>query len=249
MDIKTIPIQIHDNQRKNTSDELAMGGFKPKGRVRIFSRDVKKKDSEPKLEVDSNNLIVYRGRNWLMQRAFNVDMTNRTGWKDRYLSWLAIGTGGAVGGSPLEPSAPELPNHQLSAHGTINAGGNYVTVGGRDYRKFDSTYPRFLNDPDIDNSLLATGCTAQDPYDGITYRCDKFLIGMIKTTLLSEEGNGGTEVGDYQDISEAGLYLSPSNSLSYGFVDGDMQLFARVCFSTIRKTIDRELIFTWYIYF
>lgn len=249
MDIKTIPIQIHDNQRKNTSDEMALGGFQPKGRVRIFSRDAKKKDSEPKLEVDSSNLIVYRGRNWLMQRAFNQDLTNRDGWKDKYISWLSIGTGGAVGGSPLEPSAPELPNHQLSAHGTINAGSNYVTVNGKDYRKFDSTYPKFLNDPDVNNSLLPTGCTAQDPYDGITYRCDKFLIGIIKATLLSEEGNGGTEVGDYQDISEAGLYVSPSNQLSYSFASDDMQMFARVCFSTIRKTIDRELIFTWYIYF
>lgn len=250
MEIKTIPIQIHDNQRKNTLDEMSMGGFQPKGRVRIFSRDVRKKENKPKLEVDSNNLIVYRGRNWLMQRAFNKDLTNRTGWKDRFISWLAIGTGGSLA-SPLEPTAPELHNYQLGSHGTINAGDNYVIAGTKEYRKFDAEYPKLLSDPDVDNSLLPTGCIANDPYDGVDYKCDKFLIGLVKVTLLSEEGNGGTGVGDYQDISEAGLYTCRSNSLtpSTPYVESDMQLFARVCFSTIRKTIDRELIFTWYIYF
>jgi len=249
--VKRIPIQINDNQKRNMRDKVTgLGGeFQPKGKVRIHERKIEGTDKKLYFVTESNNLIVYRGRNWLLQRAFNNDMDNRANWKDKYLSWLAVGTGGAVSGSPLEPSSPELPNFELNNHGTMNAGTRFVTVDGKDYHNFDTGYPKFLNDPDVENDDLATGCTAVDPEDGQTYRCDKFLIGLIKVTLTSAEANGGTEAGDYQDISEAGLYISPSNSLSASFGADDMSLFARVCFSTIRKDINRELIFSWYLYF
>ena len=245
---KSIEVNISDNQRKNTDDEMVMGNFQPKGRVRIFERKIG--DNKLYLVRDTSNLIVYRGRNWLLQRAFNQDLTNREGWKDKYISWFGVGSGGAVGGSPLTPAAPELQNCQLGTHGTIDDGANYVAVDGKEYHTFNSTYPRFINDPDVTNGDLCTDCTSIDPDDAQTYNCDKFLIGMVKTTIATNEANGGTGDEDYQDINEAGLFISESNSLTYpSFGAGSIELFARVCFSTIRKNSNRELLFTWLIYF
>lgn len=220
--------------------------FGRKNRVNIQLKDVHTGEI---IQEETSNLIVYRGRNWLLQRAFDQDMSNRPNWNDGFISWVALGTGGSLAGQPLTPTAPALANYELDTYGTINTGLNYVTIGGRDYHKFDAGYPQFISDPEIENMDLDQSDTAVDPIDGQTYSCDKFLIGCVKITLGAEEANGGTDPEDYQDINEAGLFISPSTSLSYGFTPEDMQLFARVCFSTIRKTQNRELVFNWYLYF
>ena len=222
----------------------------PKGRVRIHARDLDGKGGKPYLIEDTSNLIVYRGRNWLMQRAFAKDMVGREGWKDRFISWFAVGTGGAIAGQPLVAEEPSLPNCGLGIHGTIGSGTSWLQCENyagvmQDFHKFDSGYPQFINDPEIENFGLCTTDTNIDPLDGATYNSDKFLIGMTKTTISADECNGT----DYQDISEAGLFISPSNSMNYTFSPRDMEIFARVTFSTIRKTSDRELIFSWLIYF
>lgn len=247
MSVKRINLGIKDVERKNLKDKLMMGGkmFGRSNPVIITTRDVKTKKV---IETQNSNLITYPGRNFLLQKAFNQNMTTRQ-WKDNYISWLGVGIGGAVGGQPLTPSSPELPNYQLGSHGTVNAGTRYVTVDGKDYHAIDDGYPHFTNDPDIDNGDLYSGCTQLDPEDGNTYRCDKFLIGIVKVTIAAHECNGGTDPSDYQDISECGIFQAPSSSLGYSFIPGDMNMFARVCFSTIRKTDQREIVISWYFFF
>ena len=253
--IERIGIRINDYPKKNFDDELVCGEMvkeansaKPRmGRVRIHERRLDE-DGGKKLYLveDINNLIVYRGRNWLAQRAFNTNLTNRPYWKDKYISWLAIGTGGAVVGQPLTPTSPVLEDCALNAHGTVG-GDRCVTVNSKDYHAIDISYPKFLHDPDV-TETLCSDCSEQDSIDLTTYRCDQFLIGLVRTTIVASEANG-ISPATYQDISEAGLFVSPSNDLTYSFAPTDMQLFARVCFSTIRKQDSRELIFSWYIYF
>lgn len=244
-------------------DPMLRSNLDVKGRVRIHQRDISKSGlkTDPYLVEDTNNLIVYRGRNWLMQRAFAKDMTNRTDWSDKWITWLGIGVGGAVGGSPLVPTDPDLIECTLDTHGVVSAGSRWVTVNGLDYHQFDTGYPLFLNDPEIvqcdpRGGALPSGCvdlcndcSATDPIDTETYNCDKFLVALTRTTISSEECNGGTGPLDYQDINEAGLFVSPSDNKLYSFASDDIQLFARVCFSTIRKDVNRELIFSWYVYF
>ncbi len=149
-------------------------------------------------------------------------------------------------------ASPELQNYVLGANGTVVPYTNYVSIDGKEYHGFDSGYPKFLHDPDVDNTSLDPSCTAVDPDDSGTYRCDGFLISSIRITITSGECNiGGHTVDpddDYQDISEVGLFVSPTTTAG-SIVSGDMSMFSRCCLSTIRKSIERELIFTWLIYF
>lgn len=242
---KRIPIRINDNQRKNLEDVFVAGddNLKPKGRVMIHERKVG--DSKLYLVEDTSNLIVYRGRDWLLQRAFNKGFGTRT-WQDKYISWFAIGTGGAVSGNPLTPTSPELPDYLLNTHGTVNAGSRYITVGGLDYHDFDTNYPTFIHDTDVTETVYGPSFT---DINGVTNPSDSVLIGLTKVTIASNECNGGTDPADYQDISEAGLFVSPKNTVGDPPSAGQLELFARVCFSTIRKDYTRELVFSWFCFF
>jgi hypothetical protein len=114
-----------------------------------------------------------------------------------------------------------------------------------EFKSFDSGYPKFTIDPDVPavGEVLATDAVAQDPFDLDTYPMDKFLIGTIQVTLSATDANSTS----YQDISEAGLFCSETGS-AFSTID-DLNIFARVTFSTIRKTSSRELVILWYIYF
>ena len=255
-----IKIKISDYQRNNLRDEIS---DRPrKNRVRVYSRIPG--EDKVTLESDTTNLILYRGRDWLMQRAFykDLDSITRTTWKDKYISWFAIGVGAALPATPLVQINPTSPDIALAVHGLIGSGIRYVTVNSKQYHLFDTGYPQFLNDPDIVNADLANDCTHIDPVDSNTYRCDKYLIAQIITTLPSSECNGdGVSTGcgvyssgplagkNYQDINEAGLFVSPSNSTGYSFLPDAMDIFARVTFPTMRKDERRELIFSWLVYF
>ncbi|MCK5019528.1 MAG: hypothetical protein KAS32_20885 [Candidatus Peribacteraceae bacterium] len=247
--VTRIPITINENQRRNMKDS-ADSLLQPKGRVRIFEKN--KETGEIKLVRDQSNLIVYRGRSWLLQRAFNQDIpvAARADWKDFFISWFAVGTGGVESGAPLTPTSPALGDCALGTHGTIDDGGNFIAApDAREFRAFDVGYPKFVNDSDVNSDDLCAVCNYTDPVDTQSYPCDKFIISVTKVTLGADEANGGVSPGDYQDISEAGLFVSPSTSLAYPFQDEELEMFARVTFSTIRKDDTRELIFTWYIYF
>lgn len=261
--IERIDVKMHDNQRKNTGDCVSTESDNalPRGRVRIFEKN----ENGLYLLEDTSNLIVFRGRNWLMQRAFNQNLGNngdqggsggqRT-WKDYYINWFAIGTGGAETGSMLDVSSPELSNIELATHGVIGTDGK--NVSGKEYMSFDDGFPQYLNDPDLNNDGIPNDAEDERLYDALPdvtpiydpvrddyKKPDSFLVAKIQVTLGADDANGGDTDNDFQDLNEAGLFVSDDH------VDpqSDPQLFARVTFSTIRKTNMREIVFSWYIYF
>ena len=248
--IHRIPIDIRDAERKNLRDKFQSGGPDSplKGRVRIYERKI---DGDKKLYLveDTSNLILYRGRNWLAQRAFNSNMSARSvnpSWKDLYLNWFAVGSRGSTS-DPLVPASPTLQDYQLGNQLPISSvpASDFITVSGVQFHAFDSTYPQFLYDTDVNNSTLWSGCQQTDNVQGLSnMRCDGFLIGLIKVTVTSNECNGPATPG-YQDINEAGLFFG----LASPTLPTDLGIFSRVCFSTIRKDVTRELVFSWYIYF
>ena len=219
------------------------GGVDLFGRTNIVNIKIRNVMTGEIENEQNSNLIVYRGRNWLLQRAYNAGFGSRA-WQNMYITWFAVGTGGSVGGNPLSPSSPLLPNYQLNSHGSVDAGGNYITVDGKEYHKFDTGFPKFLHDTDVTETVYGPSFT---DYNGVTNPSDSVLIGLIRITISSEECNGGTLDTDYQDISEAGLFVSTSGSV--GSPPTSLELFARVCFSTMRKSYERELVFSWYTYF
>ena len=317
-------INILESAGKHLGDSCSMGGCVPrpkgtnsftdaKNRVVIESRNVI--TEQRKTEVDTSNLIVYHGRHWLMQRAFDLDYgtggnyalngesdeTNedilRANWHNKWINWLAIGEGGHLAGQPLEPETPveadwhldePLPlsfdtyninssNYlRLANHG---AGSEYAGGGApgsidleTDYHRIDTGYPQYLVDWNVTGNPDPP--YMQDPNYGdmqmlsdASYKLDSYLRAHIRVTLLNSEANGekyydpGASANLYQDISEAGLYASPSNNpQDYAGIytedeDDDTfrlwepEMFARVCFSAIRKDETREIVFNWYTYF
>ena len=237
-------------------DKLEVGGStKKSNRVLIHSR--KKGSNKLELLEDTSNLIVYHGRNWLLQRAFNQGFGNNPlslsrEWQSYYVRLLAVGTGGALDTSPLSPITPTLKDYQLATHGKIDSGSNFITVSGLDYHYFDDE-PVFLHDyPDIEWSEgEGPSCTYEDA-NSVSQNCDSVLVAKITTTITSDECNDDV-TGEhqwpsgayYQDISEAGLFAAPPSPS----VSNPPEIFAIVAFSPIRKDEDRELVFTWYCYF
>jgi hypothetical protein len=141
----------------------------------------------------------------------------------------------------------------------------------RDYHAMDATYPQFLVDPDIVPGL---GGTVDPDYDSLEvsdhltgeilyggYKADSYLRALVRVTLQPEECNGNSfydpSLGGntYRDLSEAGLFVSPSHiPTGVGGIDhlstqNQVEMLAKVNFSGIRKDDTRELVVTWYLYF
>jgi len=246
--VKKINVEFKDSERNNLGDSF--GGPKKdqtssfmKGRFQIHEKMVG--DKKLYLVEDTENLIVYRGRNWLMQRAFNKDITSRANWRTKFVSFLGIGEGGTPIGQPLTPTAPDLTDYGMGGDGSTQlefggpSGNVVVGLDANEYHRFDTGYPWLSHDQAVtDLGGLDGTCTQLDPEDSLTYPCDSFLIAKCKITIGATEANGAGS----QNINECGLYMASAT-------ENDQSLFARVTFSTIQKDANRELIFSWYIYF
>jgi|AntAceMinimDraft_16_1070373.scaffolds.fasta_scaffold143114_1 hypothetical protein len=228
--MSTKKVRIFDNQKRHMKDVLSADDKRPKGRVQIFDKAsgdlIGESDNmvfpEQKLH-DGPNLIVYSGRTWLMQRAFQQDLSPASGDSLSYLSWFGLGTGGATLGDPLDPVAPLPAETDLDTEAIINS-----------------------TDP------LCANSGALHPYDSIVYEQDaanenQYLIAKVTTTIGNTDANGASGTG-YYDLSEAGLWIS-NTSTAASLDTNSLILFARVTFSTIRKHDEREIVFIWSIYF
>ncbi len=190
-----------------------------------------------KILVDKANLVVYNGRKWLAQRAFNkhnissgmpIDAPNY------YISWFGAGSGGATVGDILSPVSPITSDTNLTSpvlFDNNNALYKEMTNNG--------TYQLKT----ISNSAIGF---SQDPSND-----NEYLISQIQMSITSAEMNGpnnGSSATDWYNISEVGLYISDSNDVNV-VTDESISLFARCTFSTIRKESQRQLTFIWNIYF
>lgn len=228
MENKTI--RIFDNYKKNSKDVLRAADKTPRGFVEIFSKEadgsltkIGESDKVTFPEYKGPNMIVYPGRNWLMQRAFNLDYLYGSLMKDRYISWLGLGTGGATPGDPLNPILPEVTDSDLINPILINISDPLVVDGGK-LHPFDS----IEYDQDIANDNV-------------------YLIAKVTTTISADDANGSSGT-TYYDLSEAGMYISNSSDPTIFDVLTKI-LWARVTFSTIRKHNKREIVLIWSIYF
>jgi hypothetical protein len=195
---------------------------RPKGWVEVWEQDPV---TGKKHLLSKSNLIVYLGRELIVQRIFDVNNASATPTKDEFLYWMGFGSGGANPADPLVPTPPTLTDIELNSLVMVSA----TDSSAADYHVVGGNYPQ-------------TGYYKY-PYDSVIFERDynnedKWLVGKITTTL-------GTALGNGQQISEAGLYTAESRNPGYS---GQFSLFARVTFPTLIKTVDRRIIFIWYIY-
>jgi hypothetical protein len=215
---------------RNLRDKLGGDSKRPRGWVEAYE---KLPDGQLKL-IEKSNLVVYQGRQFIMQRAFNQSL-NAENDQDSFISWFGLGTGG-TGASLLIPVVPKLTDTELVSPAIIN------NKSGTDC---------------INNGL-------QHPIDSITYLTDptndnKELIASIVVTIGEDDANGpsgGTTSSDFYDLSEAGLYISDSlDQVDFTTAPdaanhlNTLKLFARVSFSSLRKFNERQIVFNWFIYF
>jgi hypothetical protein len=138
---------------------------------------------------------------------------------------MGFGSGGVNSADPLVPTPPTLTDTDLNELVMISA----TDSSAADYHVVDATHSEIGY--------------YKYPFDKVDFERDfnnedKWLVGKITTTL-------GTALGNGQQISEAGLYTAESRNPGYL---GQFSLFARVTFPTLIKTVDRRIIFIWYIY-
>ena len=202
--IETIPIEFIDSQR--LKDRLVSGGsVPPKNRVQIHERVKKGRlykpksyggkvmpyslDTDPrygKIE-DTNNLIVYKGRSWLMQRAFQKDLSPVGGWPNAnyvkntsFISWFGLGSGGADPENPLTPYEPALTDIGLASHEQVNTGDRRsYDFNDNQYHAFDTGYPVFISDINVDITNNES-CTVTDPVTTEDRACNSFLIALVR---------------------------------------------------------------------
>lgn len=190
---------------------------KPSGYVEIY--DVL--PNGDKQLIGKENLVVYKGREWLAERAFNTNNASVTTTPTEFISWLGLGDGGAPIGDPLNPNSPVSTDTSLS---------NDI----------------FINTTDTNCTDWRVSAFYKKPFDSIAFQQDagnanKYLIVLVTTTIASADSNG-------ENINEAGLFVCPSSSGGVGNT-GPWDLFSRVCFSTIAKTSARQIVLLWYVYF
>ena len=209
---------------------------RPKGWVEVWEEDPK---TGKKKLLNKSNLIVYLGRELIVQRIFDVENTLGQDAaatlgqifpkKDEFLYWMGFGDGGVRPADPLVPTPPTLTDIELNSLVMISA--------------TDSSAADYYHVTDSNHSKVGS---YKYPFDNVEFERDynnedKWLVGKITTTLGTALANGVNG----QRISEAGLYTAASRSPGY---NGQFSLFARVTFPTLIKTIDRRIVFIWYIY-
>ena len=176
-------IKIHDNYGKNCiADSVRKfnGSRKPEGFVEIYDIN---EDGIKKL-LGKHNLVVYQGREWLAQRAFDTNNSGATvpNTKDLFISWFGLGSGG-TGVDPLDPTDPTNTDVDLDTEVSIHATDTACT----DYR---------------------SGAYWKHPFASVTYSDDaandnKDLIAVVQINIGTDDANGN-------NLSEAGLFFSDS---------------------------------------
>ena len=200
---------------------------RPQGQVHIYEQT----DDGNKKLIHKSNLIVYIGREMLAQRLVNIDNPYlSTPTKDEFISWFGLGEGGVRPADPLDPIPPVNTDEYLGSPIPVSdsTGGVYA-----DYHIAGGVYPA--------NGSYVKGFDAAP--DGVIFEQDvlndsKYLLIKITTTIGVADANGYT-------LSEAGLFSAESSAGGYS---GNFTLFSKVTFPSLIKTIDRRLIFVWYLY-
>jgi len=213
-----IMIEIKDDCSFCFQDKLQKGSSSsrsPKGYVHIFSVD---KDGN-KEEIGKPNLVLNKGREWLLTRSFNIENPSISSSKDEFICWMGLGDGGATIADPFNPIPPANMDIDLNNEVPINP----TDITCADYRSgYYYKHPLGAMDfeQDIDND-------------------NSYLILRITTTIGFEDCN------DYL-LNEAALFTNLSNE---GGSVAPFNIYSKVTFPTTPKNVLREIILVWYIYF
>lgn len=208
-------INITDNYQSALREKVSAEVNKmPKGFVGIYD---KLPTGDLKL-IERKNLIVYQGREWLLQRAFGPELQGAGEEQYRYIKWFGLGTGGGEAGNPLQAGATQAWDTDLYDPILLKPSGTSPTYAPRMIAgsQVDGYYKEF--------SDVVRKEDRANPYivDSTEYYPE--LIAEIRIEVASDEGNGIDGSG-YSDLNEAALFIddpsvynASSSSVSYSLV-------------------------------
>ena len=201
-------IEVRDTKLRGMKDSLEMAPSRGlRGHVEIYE----KKNGHLEKIQENHNLIVFGGRNWLLQRAFGANLTDHNDIVyNKTLSWFAVGTGGGEPGNPLQAGAVKGNDTQLISHIALRTYVDRVAhpqfsrrycrkpeLAGADgdnnfyYKKFSSVIVK----EDVSNPYMDEhGSTVYPP-----------IVAEVRIELSSQDA---CTDGEYTDLNEAALYAS-----------------------------------------
>lgn len=187
--------------------------------------------------VGKHNLVLYYGREWIVQRAVDTNNTQVTPTQNEALYWFGIGSGGTASGDPLTPLSVDSSDTELSQAVPIHVNDAPTS----------STY--------TDRRDGSPGNYYKKAYDSVAFNQDpandnKYLITKITVIIDNDDCNDTTLVsGKYNNhLNEAALYVC-STSQGGQSQTGPWNIYSRVTFPTIVKDSSRQLTLIWYLYF
>jgi len=217
----------------------------PKGRVEIYTEEVDGTRElhtsvnldEMNQEFEGDNLVVWRGREWLASRIFNVDpsditLTSAGVSANQFIYWAGLGSGGATSINPP------------------NDGGSLLPPQNDDTDLITPVPIADVGDPagDADCSDAQSGKYYKHKIDNVVFEQDsgngnKYLVA--KTTIVFETTDANGTSG--QLISEAGLFAADATTTGSTY-NGPYTMMCHITFPQILKTNSRRLVIIWYIY-
>jgi hypothetical protein len=211
MDIRNKKIAIKESIPRGDSQK-GLKGF-----VEIYK---KSSPDEKYLLHAKSNLIVFSGREWVLQKLFDIQNNDAsTSTPPTYgIKWISFGDGGAPTTDPLNPTPPLNTDVALCNEIIIANDDTQYADGGK---KKKLTQKQFIQDNANDN---------------------RYLIMQLNSTLSEIEANNSS-------INEAGLWISNSgNAAADPDPATEFYLFAHVTFPSIVKDPSLTLQILWYIY-
>lgn len=217
------------NQVRNNGKRL------PVGWVRAFLHKDPKKLGSP--FYDGPNLIVAKGREFVAQKIFQVnvkeDETSRPDYRSHKVSHFAIGSGGAtVVGDVVTLNGPDIEDTYLY---------EVVSLGNAVYLDEPSSYTAGGESPlvhtyeDAVKPITTDGEIFLEP---VTYGASEYYTKVKCTCVIPAGEPTMLDPGTSVEVSEAGLYFVNAS---------DVQMFAHICFAPKWKELESQLTIFWYI--
>lgn len=208
----------------------------PVGWVRAYLHKNPKKLGEP--FYDGPNLIVAKGREFVAQKIFQVnikeDDTSRPDYRSHKVSHFAIGSGGAtVSGGDVTLNGPDIEDTYLY---------EVISLGNAAYLNEPSSYTASGESPLVHTYVDAVKPISTDGeifLEPVTYGASEYYTKVKCTCVIPAGEPTMLDPGTSVEVSEAGLYfVNPAN---------DVQTFAHICFAPKWKELESQLTIFWYI--
>lgn len=226
-------------------------------------------------EEQSKNLILYRGRTWLLQRAANLNL-GMSSWndatsshpypvpnyRDSFISWFALGYGGhyeqdlfrikGVKNTDYDLTlwAKNIPDDGINSNESMISGNILYYKVKLDNNNYIWRQYHKISSLEIltDAELKNTGTykSLDEKEQYKNNKVDSYIVLKVSTVIQSFEYNTKNSFYEGQILSEAGLFVSNTGT---SVPDYPPVLIAKTYFPAKLKDSGTVLIFDWYIYF